>query len=201
MGTHAVMKILRPQTEIDTQGNLSAQLNHFIQQPGSIDSAPCPGCVCDVRSDCSPSCEYAPRALSIEPDRYPIEPHVIAIVFEMMTTGLMKTCWSCEGHMNEKGELWKIPQVCFYSPASIYVKLLHMHITALQQQKMLAYKWQISITDFATTMDVTYCLQPDLNHEASPRLGLLQNDLKLISKDMSAKLKLYAIELLTTLDT
>ena len=179
--------------------DLREQLQSLIDQPEPEAVAPCPACRLGVRSDCSPSCQNAPMALSIEPERYPVERYVVGLVFELMATRMIQTCWSCEGHMDDQNELWKMPQVCFYVVAPIYVKLLHRHLVSLYQSKQLAYRWHIVITDFASTAGLTYSIQPDLNKVSSPRLGLMQQDLTIIAADLHGSLKDYARELLATL--
>lgn len=102
--------------------------------------------------------------------------------------------------MNDKNELWKLPQVCFYVVAPVYIRLLHRHLVSLYQSKQLAYNWNIIIVDFASSHGLTYSIQPDLNMVTIPRLGLMQHDLKIIADDLHGRLKEYARELLATLE-
>jgi hypothetical protein len=131
------------------------------------------------------------------PVRYPIESKVVPLVFELTASRLMQTCWSCEGHMDKQNRLWKVPQVSFYADSPIYPKLVLIHLTRLYQARQLGYRWHVVLSDFTQTLSLTYSIQPDLNQEESPRLGLLQQDLQVISNDMHSQLKLIARELLT----
>lgn len=109
----------------------------------------------------------------------------------------MQTCWSCEGHMNPQGELWKVPQVSFYSPSSVYPKLLVNHITRLKMEKKLAYDWQVVLSDYGQeNWGVTYTVEPKLEASVSPRLGGLQGDLLKIAEDLSDHLKNEARKML-----
>jgi len=192
------MKIPTPQNELRCDSETKAQLEHFIGQPEPSELAPCGGCRQHVPESCSSQCQQAPEALSIEPERYPIESKVVPLVFELTASRLMQTCWSCEGHMDQNNKLWKVPQVSFYCDSPIYPKLVLIHLTRLFQTKLLGYRWHVVLSDFTQTLSLTYSIQPDLNQEDSPRLGLLQNDLQVISNDMHGNLKLIATELLQT---
>ena len=193
------MHIPTPERELLCDSDTKDQLEQFIAQPEPADVAPCPGCNNHVPLNCSGQCDDAAKALSIEPERYPIESKVVPLVFEITASRLMQTCWSCEGHMDHNDNLWKVPQVSFYSKSPIYPKLVLIHLTRLFQDKKLGYRWHIVLSDFTQTLGLAYSIQPDLNQVAeTPRLGLLQQDLQLISEDMHSKLKMIAGELLHT---
>ncbi len=97
----------------------------FISQPGPREEPPCPSCNFHEPMTCSPKCKDVAKSLSIEPDRYPIEMSAVPVVFELMATRVMQTCWSCEGHFQD-GELWKTPQISFHAKQPIYPYLLKM---------------------------------------------------------------------------
>ena len=192
------MKIAAPNTGLVCDSETKSQLEQFIAQPEPSALAPCPGCNEHIPDKCSGYCECAAQALSIDPVRYPIESNVVPLVFEITASRLMQTCWSCEGHMDNENKLWKVPQVSFYSDSPIYPKLVLIHLMRLYQSKALGYRWHVVLSDFTQTLSLTYSIQPDLNQEESPRLGLLQQDLRIISDEMHQKLKLIARELLHT---
>lgn len=192
------MKIATPKVELICDNKTRTQLEQFIAQPEPTDMAPCPGCANHVPEKCSAQCDDASMALSIDPERYPIESKVVPLVFEMAASRLMQTCWSCEGHMDNNSKLWKVPQVSFYSESPIYPKLVLIHLTRLYQSKILGYRWHVVLSDFSQSLNLTYSIQPDLNQEEAPRLGLLQQDLQIISNEMHSKLKQIARELLQT---
>lgn len=192
------MRIPVPDNGLQCDSETRRQLEQFKAQPEPSALAPCPGCNDHRPENCSSDCERAADALSIEPERYPIESKVVPLVFEMTASRLMQTCWSCEGHMDQYHKLWKVPQVSFYSDSPIYPKLILIHLTRLFQNKMLGYRWHVVLNDFTQSLNLTYSIQPDLNQVEAPRLGLLQQDLKMISEDMHSKLKQIANELLQT---
>jgi len=193
------MKIEKPDLDISFQEKVCEDLKVLISQPTMLEEPPCPNCTKHDLSVCSSKCPDAPRALSIEPDRYPIEPKVTPLVFELKATRVMQTCWPCEGHMSPEGELWKVPQVSFYSPSAIYPKLLLNHINQLKMHKKIAYDWVVVLSDYGQTWGVTYTIEPKLDSAKPPRLGLLQNDLLVISDNLSNSIKNEARKLLMEL--
>jgi hypothetical protein len=57
------------------------------------------GCQCE----CGPDCSDAARALSSQPSAYPIESGIVPLVYAFARTGLLHSCWSCEGHNHADG--------------------------------------------------------------------------------------------------
>lgn len=192
------MHIPTPKKELLCDSETRSQLEQFIIQAEPADDPPCTGCKQHVPKDCSGSCSRAAEALSIEPERYPIESKVVPLVFEITSTRLLQTCWSCEGHMDHENKLWKVPQVSFYSDSPIFPKLVLIHLTRLYQSKTLGYRWHVVLSDFTQSLGLTYSIQPDLNQEDAPRLGLLQQDMQTIADGMHTKLKSIASELIQT---
>ncbi len=176
--------------------SIQRQLEVFINQPEPEEVAPCPGCNQHIPVHCSPTCDRAAQALSIEPEKYPIEDKVVPLVFEIMATRLIQTCWSCEGHLDYESRLWKLPQVCFHTESQVYPKLMLIHLSRLYQAHMLTNAWHIVLTDMANTMGITYSIQPDLNRAEDIHLGALQLDLMTIAGNLHSALKQIARELL-----
>lgn len=195
------MKIAKPTVAILPDSSVSDDLALFIQQPGPEQAAVCQGCKQHSAATCSASCQEAPNALSIDPIQHPIERNVVSFVYELAATRMLETCWSCEGHMGENNELWKVPQVSFYAASPVYVKLLSLYLDELQNSKSLTYRWHIVITDFAQTNGLTYSVQPDLNLVKDPHLGLLQTDLKTIAENLHQNLKSHAQKMMHRTNT
>lgn len=190
--------------EIEAQGlsktdfkQMREDLELLLAQPDAAEVPPCQNCEEHKVYQCSPKCPDAPRSLSIEPDRYPVEAKVVPFVFELRSIRLMQTCWSCEGHMNPQGEIWKTPQISFYSTSSIYPKLLSNHIARLKSEKKLAFEWRIVLSDYGQQpWAVTYTVEPRLELIEKPRLGALQGDLLRIGEDLADHIKNEARSLL-----
>jgi len=194
------MHIIKPNEQYLDVAKLRSDLELFINQLKPSDAPPCPGCEEHVPVMCSAKCPDAPRALSIEPERYPVESKVVPLVYELMSTRVLMTCWSCEGHMGADDKLWKLPMVSFYSASPVYPKLLLKHIEILTYKKALKYRWQIVLSDFSQTPGVTYSIQPDLSFVEDVHLGQLQHDITIIADDALLKLKSIAEGMLVDLD-
>ena len=192
------MHIPKPKDGFLDKNKAQQELEDFISQPGPQELRPCPNCEMPCEShfpaqcavSCDANCVNAPMALSSDPDKHPIEEHVVKIVFELSTLRLMQPCWSCEGHLNGQGELWKLPQVSFYSASSLYPKLLAGYLTRLKNQGQLNYPWQVNMVDYGQTWGPTYQLEPSLNQiDGEVDLNLLQSDLEKISAGLADQLK------------
>lgn len=190
------MHIPLPDNTDNSSASTRENLQKLIDYPEPYQVDPCPGCIKHMPDNCSPKCPDVAEALSIDPVRYPIEPKVIPLVYEIMATAGLKTNWSCEGHMNNEGELWKLPQVCFYSEQPVYSHLVLLHLSNLQQEKKLKYPWHIVLTDFFLSLNITYSIQPNLNQVNNPHLGSLQYDMTVIADGMHTKLKIIAKQLI-----
>ncbi|MBL4622294.1 MAG: hypothetical protein JKY89_07830 [Immundisolibacteraceae bacterium] len=191
------MKIQPPKDDLRFDSSTHDLLKLFIEQPEPRLAPPCSGCNRHEPTNCTAQCDRAAAALSIDPEQYPIEPKVVGLVFEITASRLLQTCYSCEGHSRE-GELWKLPQVCFYSDSPIYAKLVMIHLDRLFLKKTLSYRWHIVLADLTQTLNLTYSIQPDLNREQDHHLGKLQQDLNTLSTDMHTALKEIAAELLAS---
>lgn len=195
------MKIIQPNVDMRHTDQVKQDLLRLIAQPSAAEAPPCPGCTLHPKLICSSGCEHAPRQLSIDAINYPIETNVVPLVYELSAVRLLQPCWSCEGHLNPKGELWKIPQVSFYSESPIYAQLLLRHISSLNLRKRLTYPWHIALSDFGQTWDVTYTLEPNLNYDQARhvQLKLLQHDLNTLAENLYARLKMLAQAMLNEL--
>lgn len=175
-----------------------AELEQLIAQPTAQQLRPCPGCQLPCNADqpwqcasnCNASCENAPQALSSEPELHPIESAVISIVFEITTLRLIQPCWSCEGHLDGRGELWKLPQISFYSASALYPMLINNHINRLKYNNLLNYPWMVTMVDYGQTWSPTYQIEPSLNQTREGLdLQLMQNDLQRIGENMANCIK------------
>ena len=189
------MFIPTPKPGFLNRNQAEQELQQLIAQPVAHELRPCPNC--HLPSDasiphqyCNPDCSNAPQALSSEPDKHPIETRVVGVVFELSTLRLLQPCWSCEGHRNGQGELWKLPQVSFYAASALYPKLLVTYLNRLKHQKQLHYPWQVTLVDLGQTWGPTYQLEPALNQIMEEiKLEKLQNDLDKIGDGLGEKLK------------
>lgn len=186
------MKIIQPTVSFLDREQIRQDLQRLLAQPTAAEAPPCSGCTQHVPVSCSSRCGQAPQSLSSEPVNYPVETNVVPLVFELAATRLMQPCWSCEGHLNPSGQLWKMPQVSFYSASPIYPQLLLKHICTLAMHKHLSYPWHVVLSDYGQTWETTYTLEPNLNREQQVHLGNLQRDLNTLADHLCDKLKALA---------
>lgn len=200
------MHIPTPKLEFHNKEMAEQALETLLMQPNARELRPCPSCKLPCESvqpaqcavNCDASCENAPQALSSEPEMHPIEQQVVAIVFELSTLRLFQPCWSCEGHLNGQGEMWKLPQVSFYAASDLYPKLLVNYLNRLKYQKQLYYPWHVIMVDYGQTWSPTYQLEASLNQITEEiKLDLLQQDLRQIADGLAEKIKQEARLMLT----
>lgn len=100
--------------------------------------------------------------------------------------------------MNAEGELWKTPQVSFYAMSPIHAYLISRHLSQLMNEKKLVYTWQIVLSDYGQTCNITYTLEPKLDNKSELQLGLLQQDLQIIGDRLAESIKYQARYMLTS---
>lgn len=134
-------------------------------------------------STCHMHCPDAPAMLSSEAD-YPLEPKITPIVFELKRLGVFHPCWSCEGHEDAAGKLWKHPRVWFYAQSVVHVRLLADSMAELYLGGKLNASWEVvlTVTDTDNT-DTSFSLQPNLKGEVVTLLELHQ-DLEIIAAQL-----------------
>jgi len=142
----------------------------------------------DALAGCRRDCAEAPKRLSSEGEKYPVEPLVAPLVFEVKKLGMFEPCWSCEGHLGPTGELWKVPRVWFYSDSVIHVRALANAVAEMfnskDPQKKLSARWHVVLTHSdADNPDTTFSLEPQWS-EADKTLPGLQNDLKILAEGL-----------------
>ncbi len=185
----------------DRRGELRALIDALdleLARPCADCTSPCgcarrsPTCACK----CSPQCLDAPRKLSSEGDRYPIEPGVVSLVFAFHTLRLVKPCWSCEGHGH--GTHFKTPQLWFYADSALYPELISRYVTT--QSRRLSTTWTVSLCAHqADPTATTFALMPILKEADEADLPALQNDLRTLANGLKAGVRQIASDLLRQL--
>jgi hypothetical protein len=131
---------------------------------------------------CSPCCPQAPRALSTDPDRHPIEPGILPLVYEMKRAGMFSPSWSCEGHVGSDGSLSKIPRVWFTCESMTHLRLLADGLGSLRHAGKLRAPWQVAVTfSDPDNAETTFSLEPAPASADAPSLPGLQGDVREIA--------------------
>jgi len=142
----------------------------------------------DCNCDCSVSCPHIATGLSSEKNTFPIESHVLPLVYALNKMNIFQTCWSCEGHNDANGKLNKLPQVWFYSNSMMLIRVMGDCISLLKSKHITHYDWQIVISYTARDSEMNaFSLKPDLNFVATPELVLLQQDILKIAQHLPKK--------------
>lgn len=195
------MHIPQPKFNDTDKAFIIDALSLLIQQPSAAQAPPCTNCQQPAieRTNCSSNCENASEALSEDPVQFPIEKNIVPIVFELTTMRLVQTCWSCEGHATIDGKILKMPQISFYTEKPLYAQLISKYLSKLFWQKKLKYPWEITLSDYGQTLELTYTIKCDISCVENPDLKIMHQDLIAMGETLSTDIKSYAQELLTQL--
>lgn len=199
------MQVARRPDDLDRKKRTRDTLTAFLQK--SEIAAPVCGDSCpryqtrEPVFDCSLSCSDAQRALSCEPERFPIEPKITPLVFEIQRLGVFYPCWSCEGHLDKQEKLWRLPAVWFYCDDLTHLRLLADGVADLHAKGVLKNPWQVRLgyTD-SDVPDTAFALEPFIEDRNSVDLETLQADVAALAREMQSAMRQQAQELLWSLD-
>lgn len=199
------MKISPFRLALATERQRAADLERLVAVPHYREARPCAGCArrcpCARRSEvcacgCSSACPDAAQRLSSAPERFPIEPRVLPLVFELNSLRVVQPCWSCEGHGGPDDAPHKTPSVWFYSASVVYPRLLTEHVDGLWFARALGTRWRIAVCPHSADPGATtFALEPELG-TPGPSLAGLQRDLEVVAADLASSLRRRAATLL-----
>ncbi len=139
-------------------------------------------CTVYVDQDCNRDCPDLRFALSSDPKNYPLEPKIAPLVYELKLLQVFEPCWSCEGHLGLKGELWKMPEIWFYARSVVHVRLLAEAITELHERGLLKALWEVAICQTERDdIETCFSLRPGKIKKAVS-LDELQDDLDIFAR-------------------
>ena len=187
------MKIKDAHFNVEAKLKTKIELIDLLNQPSDKDERPCPGCRLvfpgvniTSTTQCSINCPEAAFQMSSDPDLYPIEKHVVPIVYSLYTLRLLMPCWSCEGHLDASHNISKLPKIWFYSVSPFYAKLVSQVLTDLRQKRRIKNDWIVIILPFSQSMfTLTYSIEPKSDQYSSDlELTSLQNDMSIIGENL-----------------
>ena len=194
------MRIQRSLISVDVARERSEHLRRLTVVPDYRQQRPCASCDtpcgCTRRStlcacSCNPWCPQAAQKLTSDPIRYPIEPGVLPLVFELNASQVMQPCWSCEGHEDAARRIVRPPGVWFYATAGLYPQLLAGHVADLKFKRRLTANWRVVLLPRSEDpLLTTFALEPE--GYADLKLERLQADLAVIAEDLSRLLRRQA---------
>lgn len=179
-------------------------LRVLLCQPLAHEARVCPGCTVPCACSgsrtctcgCSPRCAQAPKQLSSEGERYPVEPKVVPLVFALQELRVCPPCWSCEGHARDDGQVFRVPQVWFYTRSLIYVRLLAEWLRTLRHRGRIAGGWRITASYSESGLDTAFSLEPDAACASHADLAALQHDVRTMASAVVHDVRLSALEYL-----
>lgn len=203
------MRILRPHRSRREVSKAKAELRD-IADARPVTGRVC-GAVCTMRCGacgsrkcacmCRPACARAPYCLSSDPEHYPIEPAILPLVFAMRRSGIFHPVWSCEGHTDSDGALWKRPAVWFCCAAPSHGRVLADSLFAMHHDGRLATRWQVSLgCSELRSLETTFALQPVFEGDA-PDLAVLRSDVAVIAGAIIAQTRKCARMVLAASDS
>lgn len=163
------------------------------------DGRTCPGCdlrcpSCGSKScqcNCGPQCEHAPRMMSSDPEKFPIEAGIVPLVYALYDLEIGLPCWSCEGHEGLDGELGKLPQVWFYVLDQAYPDLLAKFLWQLHFKGEIENQWNVTVVSADNATDTTFAIVPDAG-AGELDLAALRRDITVIGARMGDEINALA---------
>lgn len=136
--------------------------------------------------------------LSSEGEKYPIELAVAPLVLELRRLRVFHPNWSCEGHNNPQGALWKLPKVWFTCGSVLCVRLLAETVRQMKLKDGLCAHWSVTLAHSdADNPETTFSLEPILDPfvTGQPTLAQLHRDLKILAENVFEKVLLRGCQL------
>lgn len=171
-------------------------LDSSVVRDGPVCCSNCP----NVKNiGCHRACPFIPTTLTSDPENEPLEPHISPLVFELKRLGVFEPCWSCEGHIDRLGKLWKLPAIWFYANSVIHIRLLDQVLQDLYGEHQLAVRWQIRVCySDADNIGTTFAVEPRIAETPVP-LSQLHADIAKISEQIEKRFLTRGRELLAFL--
>jgi hypothetical protein len=175
------MKIERRKDGRASADQLREELARILRSDSDGVPVCAPDCPGAGPERCSRRCPDIPVIMSSDPVRHPLEGRIAPLVYELKRLETFHPCWSCEGHNDADGKLWKIPRVWFYCESVVQLRVLADAVKELHLAEKLSVPWRVALTfSNEDNADTTFSLEPDLDHER-PLLPALQRDIDTIA--------------------
>lgn len=172
---------------------------NLLQMPSDKEVRPCLNCKdicgCELKSQfcccmCSVDCELAPKKLSSDQENYPIEKNIFPLVYAMFASRVVQPCWSCEGHLDEKGIIGKLPQVWFYSFSVVYPDLISQVLSDTSYKSQLNYSWNVSVSPYnRDQLSTMFTISPKFDWKENADLKRLHDDIMTIESSFKYLLR------------
>jgi len=130
--------------------------------------------------------------MSSEGAQSPIEHRIVPMVFAFNCLRVCPPYWSCHGHRFPTGELFRVPQVWFYSKSMVYPKLIGDLLIRMKIDGAIQYPWHICIAYTDQVLESGFSIEPDTKSIEKPDVDRLQRDAASISGNLVNGMKSLA---------
>ena len=184
------MKIERPEKTPLEKQEIFDQLAKVSNPPALTGRVCDPSCeaVCQVCAStdclcaCTPDCPHIPAVLTDDPN-FPIENKIAPLAFELKRLKVFRPCWSCEGHNDNAGKMWKVPRIWFYCDSVVYVRLLSDGLRELEIEERLEVSWLVRVTFSDNDNPLTsFAMEPETGNVSYTPLASFQKDIETITE-------------------
>ena len=135
---------------------------------------------------CTAACPSAPVALTSD-GALPIEDGIVPLVFELKASRAFEPIWSCEGHLDPSGDLFRAPSVWFCCECISHVRVLADVLAQLKFDRTISCPWRVSLCcPGHDTPNTVFSLEPDA--AANATLEQLQSDARMIASGLRRRL-------------
>ncbi len=178
------MKIKRRKNDSVPAGRIRTELGDILRSDTAGIPVCAPDCPHASPERCSRHCPDIPTMMSGDPVNHPLESRIAPLAYELKRLEAFHPCWSCEGHNDPAGKLWKIPRIWFYCNSVVHLRVLANAVKELHLAKKLSVPWRVVLTfSDEDNADTTFSLEPSLDHER-PLLPALQRDIDTIAEHL-----------------
>lgn len=187
------MEIRRQPKSAEKKAEIRVELAKVSDPPARTGRVCDPSCntVCstcgamDCACGCSRTCPDIGAVLTTDP-KFPIENKIAPLAFELKRLDVFQPCWSCEGHNDNTGRLWKIPRVWFYCDSVVHVRLLSDVLKSLEIKALISVPWQVRVTHSDEgNPSTTFSLEPAMGKDSNTTLPSLQDDAMAIAEHLN----------------
>lgn len=130
--------------------------------------------------------------MSSDPKNHPIEPHIAPLVYALNCMRVCPPCWSCEGHLDAKGNPWRQPAVWFTARSVAYPHVIAQCLREELTAGTLAAPWLVSAVAWGQYADSAFAIQPEPRERGSPDLERLWKDIARLSAALPSRAQTIA---------
>ncbi len=158
-----------------------------------------PDCPESKRRACSRDCPEAAQTLTSDKE-FPVERGILPLVFELRASRVFQPIWSCEGHCDAAGDLFRTPSVWFCCEQTSHVRVLADALADISTKDGLSTSWRLALCCPGHTSPLTiFSLEPDV--ATKPSLAILHDDIARIASQLRPRISRLVRSLRTEVES